>query len=421
MAHPKPIPEGGHKSPFNVIVIVAALGYFVDIYDLLLFSIVRVPSLQDLGLPPEEIQHVGVMLLDWQMAGLLLGGILWGLLGDMRGRISVLFGSIITYSLANIANGFVTDVDTYAFLRFIAGIGLAGELGAGVTLVSETMHREYRGLGTTLVASFGVLGATVAALVGDLFDWRTAYFVGGGLGIVLLLLRFATYESGMFEQLKQTGSRRARFWLIFKTKDRILRYLACIGIGLPIWYAIGLLIVFSPELSRALGVTPAANAGQAVFWAYMGLAVGDMSSGLLSQRLRSRKSAVLAFVVMLAVSVVAYHLSTGVSLTGFYVICGFIGFAAGYWALFVTIASEQFGTDIRSTVTTTVPNFVRGAVIPFTLLYLALHESLGALGATAVVGVIAFALAGLSLRHLRESFGRDLDYAEDEDEPAVGI
>jgi putative MFS transporter len=413
-------PPGGHKSPFNVIVIVAALGYFVDIYDLLLFSIVRVPSLQDLGLGDDEVKRVGVMLLDWQMAGLLVGGVLWGVLGDVRGRLSVLFGSIITYSLANIANGFVTGVDAYAALRFIAGIGLAGELGAGVTLVSETMHREYRGLGTTLVASFGVLGATVAFLVGDLFDWRTAYFVGGGLGIVLLLLRFSTYESGMFEQLRHSGSRRARFWLIFQSRDRVLRYLACIGIGLPIWYAIGLLVVFSKELSVALGITPAANPGQAIFWAYLGLALGDVSSGLLSQRMRSRKKAVALFLTILGGASIGYHLSAGASLEVFYALCAIIGFAAGYWALFVTIASEQFGTDIRSTVTTTVPNFVRGAVIPFTLLYLALHEALGDIEATAVVGVLAFGLAALSLRAMRETFGRDLDYAEDDAPPEVG-
>ncbi len=406
--------RGGKKSPFNVIVVVAALGYFVDIYDLLLFRIVRAASLKDLGFTGDEVLSVGIMLDNWQTAGLLLGGLLWGVLGDLRGRLSVLFGSIITYSLANLANGLVTDVETYAALRFVAGVGLAGELGVGVTLVSETMHKDYRGLGTTLVASFGVLGATVAALVGDLFSWRVAYFVGGGLGLMLLVLRFSTFESGMFESVKSSSIRRGRLGLILGSRERLLRYLACVGIGLPIWYAIGILVALSPELSRSVGVHGDVTAGQAVFWAYIGLAAGDVSSGLLSQRMRSRKRAVAIFLALLAVSTVAYHLASGLGTAAFYGVCALIGFSAGYWALFVTIASEQFGTDIRSTVTTTAPNFVRGAVIPFSVAYLALRGPLGDLVATALVGIVAFGLAALSLRHLRETFGRDLDHVEDD-------
>jgi putative MFS transporter len=412
LSEPQTPERGGQRSPFNVIVVVAALGYFVDIYDLLLFRIVRAESLRDLGFTGDEVLSVGIMLDNWQTAGLLLGGLLWGVLGDLRGRLTVLFGSILTYSLANLANGFVADVETYAALRFVAGVGLAGELGVGVTLVSETMHKDYRGLGTTLVASFGVLGATVAALVGDLFSWRVAYFVGGGLGLMLLVLRFSTFESGMFESVKGSSVRRGRLGLILGSRERLLRYLACVGIGLPIWYAIGILVALSPELSRSVGVHGDVTAAQAIFWAYIGLAAGDVSSGLLSQRMRSRKRAVAIFLALLAVATVAYHLASGLGTEAFYGVCAFIGFSAGYWALFVTIASEQFGTDIRSTVTTTAPNFVRGAVIPFSVAYLALREPLGDLGATALVGAVAFGLAALSLRHLRETFGRDLDHTE---------
>jgi MFS family permease len=400
-----------HKSPFNVIVVVAALGYFVDIYDLLLFGIVRNDSLRDLGLNDEAVKHVGVMLIDWQMAGLLLGGILWGIIGDVRGRLAVLFGSIITYSIANIANGFVQDVEMYAFLRFIAGIGLAGELGAGVTLVSETMHKDHRGWGTTLVASFGVLGAVVASLVGDLLTWRNAYFVGGGLGIALLVLRFSTYESGMFVHARAEG-RRPRLRTLLGHREAITRYLACIGIGIPIWYAVGLLVLLSKELSVAIGLEPAARPAMAIMWAYVGLALGDFTSGYLSQKIGSRKRAVAIFLGLLVVAIALYLSIGGLSPTAFYAACTVVGFAAGYWALFVTIASEQFGTDVRATVTTTVPNFVRGAVIPITLGFLAFEHLFGTIGSVIVVGVICFGIAFVSWLRLGETFGKDLDYVE---------
>lgn len=400
-------------SPFNVIVVVAALGYFVDIYDLLLFGIVRDTSLRDLGLTDAGIKSVGVMLIDWQMAGLLLGGILWGVIGDVRGRLAVLFGSIVTYSLANIANGFVQDVPTYAALRFIAGIGLAGELGAGVTLVSETMHREHRGWGTTLVASFGVCGAIVASLVGDLLSWRNAYFVGGGLGLALLVLRFSTYESGMFTHARAEG-RRPRLRTLLGHREAVTRYLACIGIGVPIWYAVGLLVLLAKEMSVALGLGPAARPGTAIMWAYVGLAFGDLASGFLSQKIRSRRRAVATFLALLVAAIAVYFTVGGLSHTAFYGACVLVGFAAGYWALFVTIASEQFGTDVRATVTTTVPNFVRGAVIPITLGFLALEHFMGTIASVLVVGAVCFGLAWLSWWRLSETFGKDLDYVEED-------
>ncbi|MFO0749074.1 MAG: MFS transporter [Myxococcota bacterium] len=406
-----------HKSPFNVIAVVAALGYFVDIYDLILFGIVRKPSLEALGFKGAALTSEGAALLNWQMAGTLIGGVLWGIIGDKRGRLSVLFGSIILYSLANIANGLVTDTTQYAALRFIAGIGLAGELGAGVTLVNETMTKEMRGWGTTLVASFGVLGAVLAFWVGDATDWRTAYFVGGGLGLALLVLRFSTYESGMFTKVRhaQHALQLARFDLLLARPRRLLKYLACIGVGLPIWFTIGILVFFADTFAKALGVAEPVSPGNAIMWAYVGLAAGDLSSGWLSQLLRSRRRAILGFVLALVVIDGLYLVMVGNSRDGFYLMCALAGFAAGYWALFVTMASEQFGTNIRATVTTTVPNFVRGAVVPITLAWQALKDgSLGLGGGTALVGAVCFGLALWSLAYLPETFGKDLDYTEGE-------
>ena len=394
-------------------VMVAALGYFVDIYDLLLFSIVRVPSLRSLGVQGEDLLHAGERLLNMQMTGMLLGGLLWGVLGDRRGRISVLFGSIFMYSAANIANAWVQTVDAYAWLRFIAGIGLAGELGAGITLVSEIMPKETRGYGTTIVAATGILGAVVAALVGDAFDWRISYIVGGVMGFALLALRIGVYESGMFESVRQIGTSRGNVLQLFNRPDRATKYIAVILIGVPIWYVIGILITFSPELGRALGMSEAPQAGRAVMFAYIGLAFGDFGSGFLSQYIGSRKRVVLLFQVMTAAFVSTYFFLAPFSITAFYALCVALGFGVGYWAVFVTVASEQFGTNIRATATTTVPNVVRGSVVLLTSSVGWLRPQFGVVNSALIVGVAALAISFVALRGIEETFGKDLDYVEE--------
>ncbi len=405
--------NAGHSGrAVKLAIVVAALGYFVDIYDLVLFSIVRVKSLEGIGVAKADLLEQGVLLLNMQMAGMLVGGILWGMLGDLRGRLSVLFGSIFLYSIANIANGLVNSVEAYAALRLLAGIGLAGELGAGITLVSEIMHREARGYGTTIVASIGICGAVVAALVGDMFTWRTAYFVGGGLGLALLLLRIGVYESGMFEAVKKQAVRRGNVLMLFSTAERARRYFSVILIGVPIWYAIGILITFSPEIGKGMGMTDAPNAGRAIMFAYIGLAVGDLASGAISQVMRSRRRVITGFLGLTAACIAAYFAFGGRSLVTFYGVCVALGFATGYWAVFVTIASEQFGTNIRATATTTAPNFVRGAVVPLTLAFQALKPSLGVTGSAMAVGVVTMILAFVAARGVDETYGKDLDFLD---------
>ncbi|WP_347157493.1 MFS transporter [Pontibacter chitinilyticus] len=397
----------------NTAVIVAALGYFVDIYDLVLFSIVRIPSLKDVGVTGEALLEKGVLLLNMQMLGMLLGGIAWGILGDKRGRLSVLFGSIFIYSVANIMNGFVHTLEMYAFLRFVAGLGLAGELGAGITLVSEVLPKEKRGYGTMLVATIGISGAILAGVVGEYFGWRTAYFIGGGLGILLLFLRIGVYESGMFRNLKHAEDvSRGNFLSLFTNLRRFGKYLKCILIGVPIWYVVGILITFSPEFGRALGMAEPVSAAKAVSFSYLGLVFGDFVSGYLSQRFRSRRQLVLASLTLLTVFVAVYLLGSHFSLDMFYTLCVALGFASGYWAVFVTIAAEQFGTNIRATVTTTVPNFVRGAVVPLTLSFQALKDSFGLVPTAALLGALSLAIAVVSILTLEETYGKDLDYTE---------
>lgn len=403
------------KTKRNVMltVVVAALGYFVDIYDLILFSIVRVPSLKSFGLSGEALTDVGVRLINCQMGGMLIGGILWGILGDKRGRLTVLFGSILTYSLANIANGFAQTVLQYEIMRFVAGVGLAGELGAGITLVSEVMPKEKRGIGTTIVAGVGILGAVVAALVGDAFSWRTAYFVGGGLGLALLFVRVGVTESGMFEQTKKSGVRHGDFFLLFRKATRLKRYLAVILVGIPVWYAVGILVTFSPEIAKGMGLVELPKPSTAVMLMYSGLAVGDFGSGFLSHILKSRKKVLFGFLTLSSLATVAYFTIGRSSLFAFYVVVVILGVASGYWAVFVTVASEQFGTNIRATATTTAPNFVRGAVVIVTSSFQVLKGPLGVVWSAAVVGVVVLGIGFLAIAGLEETHGKDLDFIED--------
>lgn len=400
------------KHVFSLPVMVAALGYMVDMYDLFLFSIVRVPSLKSLGLEGDSLLSDGIFLLNLQMAGLLIGGIVWGIIGDKRGRLSVLFGSILIYSLANIGNGFVTTVGQYAVLRFIAGFGLAGELGAGITLVAEILPKAIRGYGTTLVATMGVLGAILAYFVTYLFDWRLSFFIGGGLGLVLLILRISVFESGMFEKLKSKNIQRGNLVMLFGNKTRLIKYLNSILIGLPIWFVVGILITFSPEFGKALGLSEPVEAGKAVMLAFAGQVAGDLLSGFLSQYLRSRKKVILMFILLSFCLVLVYLLAPISSVTVFYVVCVCLGLFNGYWTLFVTVAAELFGTNLRATVATTVPNFVRGAVIPLTSLFILGKNYLGTVYSALAVGLLAFSISLIALKFLEETFPKDLDYTE---------
>ena len=399
-------------------VIVAALGYFVDIYDLLLFGIVRKASLTDLGLVDQANRDAGEYLISMQMYGMLLGGILWGILGDKKGRLSVLFGSIFTYSVANIANGMVHSVDAYAFWRFIAGIGLAGELGAGITLVAESLPKNKRGYGTMIVAVVGLTGAIVANLVYQIFeDWRLCYYAGGVLGLLLLFLRVSVRESFMYKQVAESDEERGKFLALFTDRDRFFKYIRCILIGIPLWFLVGVLITFSPEFAKALSVDGAETikAGQAIAWCYGGLVLGDIMSGLLSQYLQSRKKVMAIFLTLNLIMVMVYLNAHGLSASMFYLLCMAMGFSVGYWVIFVTIAAEQFGTNIRATVTTTVPNFVRGSLPPIILLYQFFRDKTfngDILQAGMVVGTILAAIAFLALWKMKETFTADLDYTE---------
>jgi MFS family permease len=422
--------ESALREILKAAVIVGALGYFVDVYDLILFAIVRGASLKDLGLSGDQILERGIFLFNFQMAGMLVGGIAFGILGDRLGRVVLLFGSILLYSIANIANGFVHSVEAYAVWRFLAGFGLAGELGGGITLVSEILSREARGYGTMIVATVGVFGAVVGGLVAGLVHWRTAYFIGGGLGLILLVLRMSVAESGMFKQLRLAATKsdeggtgparvaRGDFLSLFTSWKRLAKYLRCILIGVPLWFVIGILVTFSPEISKALQIQGAIDAAHAVAFAYLGITFGGFASGFFTQQLRSRKKIVFAFILFTLAAMAAYFFCAGFSAATFYLVILFLGFGVGYWAVFVTIAAEQFGTNIRATVATTVPNFIRGSVVPLTLAFNFLKSCkiggtpVGVVASAAIVGMICILTALWALRGLDETYGKDLDYIE---------
>ncbi len=402
------------KQLLSLPVIVAALGYMVDMYDLFLFSIVRVPSLKSLNIPAEKLLEDGIMLLNLQMAGMLIGGIFWGIMGDKKGRLSVLFGSILIYSIANIGNGFVTTLDQYAVLRFVAGFGLAGELGAGITLVTEILPKEKRGYGTTLVATMGVMGALLAYLVANIFDWRYSYFIGGGLGLILMISRIKVFESGIFMKLKEQHVKRGNIIKLFNNKTRLIKYLSSILIGTPIWFVTGILITFSPEFAQAMGLSNPVDAGLAVMFTFSGQVVGNLASGFLSQYLQSRKKVILLFIFLSFLFVAVYLLVPVHNTTLFYLLCSCLGFCSGYWTLFITVAAEMFGSDLRATVATTVPNFVRGAVIPLTMFFVMAKVNMGIMYGALAVGTVTYAIAVIALLYLDETFKKDINYIEGE-------
>ena len=402
------------SSIFNIAVLVAALGYFVDIYDLLLFSIIRVPSLQSLGLSKEQITTSGESIIMWQMAGLLIGGIVWGVMGDKKGRLSVLFGSIILYSIANIVNGFAQNVEQYKLIRFVAGLGLAGELGAGITLVSELISKEKRGIATSLVAGIGLTGAVLAFVMKENFYWRTCYFIGGGLGILLLLLRISVFESGMFHEVKKTGIKRGSYLMLFTNADRFKRYLLNILIGLPNWFVIGILVTFSDKFGEELGIKEKIDPGKSIMYAYVAISIGDVLIGFISQWLRSRKKALLLFYLITILFIILFFtIQWNGTAERMYWICAGLGFGTGFWAIFVTMGAEQFGTNLRATAATSIPNMVRGMLTIFTLpLFKAIRNVTDYYTGGWITAVIVFAIAITALFFIKETFGKDLNYLE---------
>lgn len=397
----------------TLAILVSALGYLVDVYDLIIFTAVRVPSLRSFGLSEDQITSVGILLINTQLIGMLMGGIFWGILGDRRGRLSTLFGSILLYSAATFANAFVTNVESYAILRFLAGFGLAGELGVSVTLITEMMSKEKRGYGSMIIISSGVFGGILGGLVGNYLSWKMAYILGGLGGFALFFLRMGIFESGLFLTVKaQQAIKKGSLILFFHSPRLSLKYLHCLLLGIPVWVSIGLLMTLAPEIGSALQVITPITAAWAILFFNVGLGMGDLSSSLLSQYLGSRKKAAMIYLTMSIITVMTFLSQTGLSATTFYLFCLLLGLSNGYWAIFITITAEQFGTNLRSTVTTSAPNVVRGMVIPFSLLLSTLKPTLGIVYSLEIIAVSSLLMAFYAIYSLRETFAVSMDFVE---------
>jgi MFS transporter, putative metabolite:H+ symporter len=409
-------PDQGKK--VTLTIIIAALGYFVDIYELLLFSIVRKPSLLGIGVIdlPLPMLEASTKVINWQMTGLLLGGILWGVIGDKRGRLSVLFGSILLYSVANFATGYVQTVNQYAWARFIGGIGLAGELGAGITLVSELLPRSKRGMGTSLVAGVGLLGAVFAFFIFKLTnDWRLCYKIGGVMGIGLLLMRVSIVESLMYHKAKITNVEKGNFFMFFTNLNRFKKYALAILIGLPTWYVIGILMNYSNRFAGDLYPNSNVDSGEATMFGYIGISLGDIAIGFVSQYFRSRKKALYIFYALTIIACGLYFSPFNTTDSSMYFICGLLGFSSGFWAIFVTMGAEQFGTNLRATAATTIPNMVRGSLPLMNMLFLNLFQETwqwSLVTSGIVTGIIVILIALVSAKYTQETFMKKLNYFE---------
>jgi MFS transporter, putative metabolite:H+ symporter len=407
-----------HYGILSIPVIVAALGYFVDIYDLLLFTIVREPSLRDLAVADENMIAASTKIINWQMTGLLIGGIIWGIMGDKRGRLSVLFGSILLYSVANFLTGYVTNTDQYAWARFVAGLGLAGELGAGITLVSELLPKNKRGIGTSLVAGIGLFGAVFAYFTFRFtdHDWRLCYKIGGVLGMVLLFLRISVTESGMFKEVRfAEGVQRGNVLMFFNNGERFQKYLLAILIGLPTWYVIGILVNYSNRFAKAFYGDNAVDSGKAIMYSYIGIAIGDILIGFVSQYFKSRKKALYLFYALTIFSGILFFSPLNNDDPTMYMICTAMGFSTGFWAIFVTMGAEQFGTNLRATAATTIPNMVRGSLPLLNILFKDIFQDKmhwDIVRSGIITGVIAVTIAIIAAYKTKETFHKDLNYVE---------
>lgn len=397
-------------------VFVAALGYFVDVYDLLLFSIVRHASVMSVGATAETIIEDSAHIINWQMSGLLIGGILWGIIGDKKGRLKVLFGSIVLYSVANILTSFVQNVDQYAYCRFVGGIGLAGELGAGITLVSEMLPKNKRGIATSMIAGIGLSGAVFAYFTFNYTnDWRLCYQIGGVMGFLLLVLRVKVAESFMFESAKLANIDKGNFFLFFTSKKRFKKYITAILIGLPTWFVIGVLVNYSNKFASGLYGINLIDSGRSVMFAYIGIAIGDLLVGYVSQYFKSRKKALLVFYILSIIGMLLFFSNYNNSDERMYAICAFLGFSTGYWAIFNQMAAEQFGTNLRATAATTIPNMVRGALPLINFLFLDILQKM--LGWSIVqsgifTGLVVMSITLMAFIFTEETYHKDLDYLE---------
>ncbi len=403
-----------HKA-ITLGIIVSALGFFVDLYDIMALAAIGETSLKAIGVAAENIKNDINYLQSMQMLGMLIGGFLWGIIGDKYGRLKVLFGSIILYSFFTFLNAFVTGTGQYAACRFLAGLGLAGELGAGITLVSEQMKKEKRGLGPAIIAGFGVLGAIVAVFIGKYADWRTVYITGGVLGFLLLILRIGVVESGLFTIAKTSKISKGNFLIILRNWNYLKKFLCILLVGIPGWFVNGVMMQFSNYISSSMGMNPLPDKGKVIIYFFIALSLGDVLGGLVSQWLKSRKKSMYIFLSLHLLMLILFFTIGKNSAQLYYIIFAGLGLSVGFVIQLFTLAAEQFGTNIRTLVTSSGLNLVRGWVIPLGALFAWMNDSLHIIE-WKVAAIIAFSVAAVSfwaLSQLDETFNNELEFVSE--------
>jgi MFS transporter, putative metabolite:H+ symporter len=412
MQDKKPSLPYGFTGKQLLMLAVAALGYFVDVYDLLIFGAERVESLQAVGVPKEDMKDVGILILNFQMAGLILGGFLFGILADKLGRLKVLFASILLYSVANIANAFVTTVPAFAGARFFAGIGLAGELGVALSWISESLERRQRTIATMIVSAIGLFGGIAAALVGSVCHWKTSYIIGGVMGLILLVLRISVKESKIFIKNQFKDIKRGDLIELFGSRKQLYKYLLCVFAGAPAVVFINLYITLTPEFALAFGITEPVSVSTAIMVYLMVFAVSDILCGFLSKLMQKRKGPLLIYACMQIFATAYFLLAPPDTAMGYYYRCAFLGFSIGYWGILITNSVEQFGTNIRATVATSTPNLIRGLTIPASLIFTNLIPAYGLVRSGAIVGFSLIVISIISILLLKDKFENNLNFTE---------
>jgi hypothetical protein len=247
----------------------------------------------------------------------------------------------------------------------------------------------------------------------ELFDWRTCYYIGGALGLTLLLLRMQVKESVLFKQVKQAGVKRGDFLMFFNNKERALLYLRCIMIGIPAWYIIGVLVTFSDQFGKEFGIE-GIDPGKAIMYQYMAIAFGDLTAGLLSKLLNSRKKALFVFYGITTLFLGLYFgLRGGGSAQNMYWLCAGLGFGTGFSVIYITMSAEQFGTNLRATAAVTIPNMVRGALPLIIILFKGMRNWTGSYVTGAVLtGALLMLIAVYAAIGIRETYNKELDFVE---------
>jgi MFS transporter, putative metabolite:H+ symporter len=381
-------------------------GYFIDIFDLVLFSTLRISSFEELKIT--DPTYWTVVFFNLQMTGILVGGIFWGKMADIKGRSWSFMGTILVFSIANIINGLTSSLTVYGICRFIAGFGLAGEMGSGIALICEKVPDEKRSLYLGFVSSLGCIGAVLSGWLGDIVYWRYLFIGSGFAGILLTLLRKNLLEPDLFRKTATLNIPRGQWKTLFQSPPDLIRFILLIFLGIPMWYIIGILWSFSTEMTSTIGLN-IFTSGQAILWGYVGVWMGDMLMPFVSQFLKSRIFTIQICLIMMLLGVIYLFQFQPHSLLSFQLTHIFLGFTIGYWAVYATLCGESFGTNIRALTSTSLPSLIRFSSIPMMIIYQYGRDE-NELNIALGMGLTVLCISMITTYFIKDTFQKDIDF-----------